>query len=408
MEVYATSEDVGAGETLERQLGTVCATTYGLHLRSHTTFLHGTKHQVNDVHLWVDLLFHVIVLILHLTGDRPFTVFLVHLLGALLNDTLAVLKAFTVMVADDVTHLRPLHVRLDAQQVIESLIALRRLWRLIGRQHRGELGCQCIGVHHLSLGIARMHAHTFYIYLGRGSVEVLELQFAHVAAVHRVGPFATELLHIEVVGAHADLLVGVEGDADGAVLHLLMLLQPHHRLHDLGNASLVVGSEERMAVSHNEVFAHMAQQFWELLGRHQKGITFLGTAQRDVRSVVIPDDPWLDVGPRAIGRRVVMRDEADGGHIVLRVCLQRGVDVSFLIEFHIAEALVFEFLLQVFCKYQLLGCTGHAAAVFGRLRVELGIVQKSLGNVHLCLFCSQYEFSVGNDDSACVLADSLS
>ena len=273
------------------------------------------------------------------------------------------------MVADDVTHLRPLHVRLDAQQVIESLIALRRLWRLIGRQHRGELGCQCIGVHHLSLGIARMHAHTFYIYLGRGSVEVLELQFAHVAAVHGVGPFASELLHVEVVGAHSDLLVGVEGYAYVAVLHLLVIPQPAHRLHNLRYARLVVSSQQRVSVSHDQVLAHMAQQLREFLRTADDALR-----QQDVAAVILSHDMRLDVSPRAVRARVVVRDESDGRYVALRVSLQRGVDIALLVHLHVAQSLALQLLLQVFCENKLFGGTGHAVALFRRLCVELCIV----------------------------------
>ena len=146
------------------------------------------------------------------------------------------------MVADDVAQLGVLHIGLHARQVVEALIALGLLWCLFCRQHCRKLGRQTAGVHHLSLGIARMHAYTFYIYLSAGGVEVLKLQFAHVAAVHRVGPVTTELLHIKVMGTHADLLVRIEGDADVAMLHFRVVSQPAHCLDDFCNARLVVST----------------------------------------------------------------------------------------------------------------------------------------------------------------------
>ena len=73
-----------------------------------------------------------------------------------------------------------------------------------------------------------------------GSVEVLEFQFPHVTAVHRVCPVTSEFLDIEIMGTHADFLIGVESDADIAMFHLLVIPQPAHRLYDLGNTSLVV------------------------------------------------------------------------------------------------------------------------------------------------------------------------
>ena len=200
------------------------------------------EHEVDDVHLWVDLLFHVVILVLHLADDRPLAVLLIHQFCTLLDKALAVFKAFAVVVADDVAQLRPLYVRLDAEQVVKPLIAFCRLWGLIFRQHSCKLYGQQVGIHHLSLRIAWMHAHTFYIYLGRGGVEVLKLQLAYVAAVHRIGPVTAELLHVEVVCSHADFLVRVESDADGAVLHFGMVPQPAHGLDNLCDTCLVVGS----------------------------------------------------------------------------------------------------------------------------------------------------------------------
>ena len=133
------------------------------------------QHEVDDVHLGVNLLLHVVVLVGDFTADRSFTVFLVHLLGTLLNRALAVFEAVTVVVADDVVQLGVLHVSLHARQVVEALIALGLLRCLFCRKHRHKLSCQATGVHHLTLGIARMHAYTFYIYLSAGGVEVLKL-----------------------------------------------------------------------------------------------------------------------------------------------------------------------------------------------------------------------------------------
>ena len=86
-----------------------------------------------------------------------------------------------------------------------------------------------------------MNTHTFYIYTRAGSVEVLKLQFAHIATIHRVSPVAAELLHIEVVCAHANLFVRVEGNTDITMLYLRMVSQPAHCLYNLCNARLVVG-----------------------------------------------------------------------------------------------------------------------------------------------------------------------
>ena len=146
------------------------------------------------------------------------------------------------MVADDVRQPSQLGVGLHTYQVVEPLVALGGLRRFVGRQHGGKLGGQPVGVDHLALGVARVYADAPDGNLGRGSVEVLKLQLAHVAAIHRVGPLAAEPLDVEVMGTHAYLLVGVEGYADLAVAYLLVVAQVAHGLYNLGYARLVVGT----------------------------------------------------------------------------------------------------------------------------------------------------------------------
>ena len=377
MEVDATSEDVGAGQTTEGELGTVGAATDGFHLGSHAHCLHGVQHEVDDVHLGVNLLLHVVVLVAQLAADRSLAVALIHLHDGVLYQALALLEAVAVVVADDVRQRGVLHVRLQARQVEESLVALSGLRRLVLGQQSHELGCQQAGVHHLALGIARMHADTFNINLGRGGIEVLELQLAHVATVHGVGPLATEALHVEMVGTHAYLLVGVEGYAYVAVGNLLVLLQIDHGLHNLGYAGLVVSTQQRRAVGHDEVFAHVVQQLGKLAWRRDNAL-----GEQNVLAVVLLDYLCLDAGTRAVGRRVVVGNETDGGHLVLDVRLQRGVDVTLVVHLDIAQSLSLQFLLQVFGKHQLLGRAGHALTVLSRLRVVLRIVDESFCNMH--------------------------
>ena len=181
-------------------------------------------------------------MILYLGSNSTFAILLVHRPHQVLNHALTVFETVTVMVADDIRQVSILYVALYAQQVIESLIALGGLGCLVGRQHFGKLSCQHVRIHHFTLGIAWMYADALDVYLRRGSVEVLKLQLTHIAAVHRVSPLAAKLLHIKVMGTHTNFLVGIEGNTYLAVLDFLVLLQVNHRLHYLGNASLVVST----------------------------------------------------------------------------------------------------------------------------------------------------------------------
>ena len=102
MEVAATSEDIWTWQTLERKLCTVSTATDRLHLRSYTALLHRLEHDVDDVHVGVNLLLHVVVLVLEFYGDSTLTPLLVHLLDAVLDEVLAIFKAVAVVVAYDI------------------------------------------------------------------------------------------------------------------------------------------------------------------------------------------------------------------------------------------------------------------------------------------------------------------
>ena len=266
MEVDTAGEDIGTWQAFERQLCAVRAAADGMNAWGHIALLHGFQHQVDDVHVGFYLLLHVVVLVFHLARDDILAILLLHLLHTLADEVLAVLKAVAVVVADDVAQRGSLDIALNAQQMIESLVTLGLLGSLIAGKHRCKLDSKPVGIHHLVFGIARMHTDALDAYLGTGGIEVLKLQLAQVTAVDGISPFAAELLDIEVVGAHANLLVGIESHAYVTVLHLLMVAQPAHGLYDLGNASLVVGSQQGCSVGHDEVFAHVIEQLGELLG----------------------------------------------------------------------------------------------------------------------------------------------
>ena len=68
-----------------------------------------------------------------------------------------------------------------------------------------------------------MDTHAFHVDLGTCSIEVLEFQFTNISTIHRVSPFTTELLHVEMMGSHTNLLVRIKGDADVAMLYLRMV-----------------------------------------------------------------------------------------------------------------------------------------------------------------------------------------
>ncbi len=256
--------------------------------------------------------------------------------------------------------------------MVESLIALRGFRQVGFRNHVVELTSQPVGVHHLSFGIARMNADTLDKDLSTCSIEILELQLAQVTAIDGVAPFAAKLLHVEMVGTHADFLVRIESHANLSVFYLLMVAQEAHRLYYFGNTSLVVSSQESGPVRNDEVFALVQQQFRKLLR-----CRYDAWRQFYVCAVVVADDAGLYVLAAGIGTRVVVRDETNRRHLLLRVSLQRSIDITFVVHLHVGEPFTFQFVFQVAGKVKLFRSTGHARRIFSRLRVESSVVDES-------------------------------
>ena len=102
MEVDAAGEDIRTRKSTEAELGAISAATNRLHLWSDTTFLHGPEHYVDDVHLWLNLLLHIIVLVFDLYRRCAVAIFLVDLVNTFGYKTFTCLEALTVVVADDI------------------------------------------------------------------------------------------------------------------------------------------------------------------------------------------------------------------------------------------------------------------------------------------------------------------
>ena len=267
MEVDASGKDVGAGQTLETQLGTVGTSTYRLYLRTNTTFLHSLQYDVYHMHVRLYPLLHVVVLVLDFALHRTLTVFLVHLLCTFSHQSLACLKLVAVVVADDVGELCLFGIGVHSKQVEESLVSLGCLGSLVGRKHRCQFHSKSVGIDHLTLGISWVHTHSVDSNFRTGSIEVLVFQFSQVATVHGVCPFTSKSLHVEVMGTHTDFLVGIESHAYVAMLNLLVVAQIAHGLDNLGNTRLVVGTEQSVSVGYDKVLTHMLKQFREFLRR---------------------------------------------------------------------------------------------------------------------------------------------
>ena len=226
------------------------------------------------------------------------------------------LELGAVVVADDVGDVRLFHRAVEGDQVEEPFVAFRVFRALVHGQQGAELLADVEGVLHLTLRVTGVYVPALDMDLGRCGIEVLELQFADLAAVHRVRIVRAEAGDIELHDAAADFLVGGEPDLDGPMLELRVRNDVLDRVHDFRHAALVVGAQECRTVGRDERLAHIMEHFREL-GRLQRQARH--ALERNLPAVIILHDLRLDVRARGVRGRIDMGDETDGRHLRLDI-----------------------------------------------------------------------------------------
>ena len=209
------------------------------------------------MHVRINFLLHVVVLVVHLQFNSSFTIFLIHLLYAVLHETLTVFEVFTVVVTDDIAELCFFTTAFDTDKMIEALIAFCLLWYLCCWDHVVELTCQTAGINHLSLGITCMNAYAMDKHLSTSSIEVLIFKLTEVATINGIAPFATKLLYIKVMRTHTNLFVWVESNTDVTMFYLVVVTKETHSLYYLSYTCLVVSTQQCRTVCYDEVFSLM-------------------------------------------------------------------------------------------------------------------------------------------------------
>ena len=171
-----------------------------------------------------------------------------------------------------------------------------------------EVGCELDAVHELSLGRSRVGAAAADRDAHRARRERLDLELADPRTVERVGDIGPERIEVEVLGAASYFLVDREGDAHRGTRRIRPLGQIGDRLHDLGDARLVVRTEQRGPVARDDVVPDPVAELG-LFGRvdHLRRVA----GQHDRAAVVALVDDRRHPGARRVRRRVDMGDQAD-------------------------------------------------------------------------------------------------
>ncbi len=130
-------------------------------------------------------------------------------------------------------------------------------------------------------------------------------------AVERVTDVGPQLGQVDVIDAAADFLVAGEADPQQAVLDLRMLLQVGGRFHDHGQARLVVGAQQRVAVGGDD---RPPFERFELgvIGDADDGPRI--ARQGDVAAVVVANHLRTHIGAGRLGRGVEVGVEGHDRH----------------------------------------------------------------------------------------------
>ena len=195
------------------------------------------------------------------------------LLGEPPHERLVTCQRVPVEVAEDQRHRDALGAARDLARVDEALAALGRLGReRVRGQARDEPRGRLDRVDELPFRGAGVDADAVEGHLQLDCRPGLVLDLADDRAVERVGEVGAEVREVEVVGAAPDLLVDRERDPRACAGNLGMCDELGDRGHDLGDAGLVVGAEQRRPVGGDDVVADALGEERARRGREHRRI----------------------------------------------------------------------------------------------------------------------------------------
>ena len=319
------------------------------------------------MHHRFNLLAHIIVLVAKFQSSGTRTVFFIDFCHKTFHLLLALFKAGAVVVTDNVRDCCLLHLAGNAYQMIETFVTFGMLRSLVSRKHGHETVGNADRVNHLILGIARMHIPSLEAYLGRGRIEVLEFKFTHFSAIHGIGPFATELRYIELMGAQTDFLIRIKADTNFTVLDSGVLLQIYHRRYNFGNTGFIIGTKQGLAVGHNQIFPLMVEQFGEL-GRRKNHILF--GAKNNVLTVIILHDTRRNILATHIGACIHVGNKADDGQRLVCIGRKSGEQITIFVQRDFFQTQRFQFFFQIPGKHHLPRSTRSNLSLFTGLSIE--------------------------------------
>ena len=178
--------------------------------------------------------------------------------------------------------------------------------------------------------------------------------------------------------AESNFFIGIETYTHFSVFDFGMRQEVLHGRNNFSNTCFVVCTKKGVSVSDNDVFSHVAKEFWEFFHtRHNAGFCI----KHNVGAIIVFHNARTHILARSIGTRVHVSYEPNGGYFFVDVGRKSGIYISHFIHFHFRQSNGFQFFYEIFCQSKLLLRAGGGGAVFVALRVETYIFKKTVYNV---------------------------
>ena len=378
MEVEAAGAQIGAGQTHPAQGSAIGAAAYGHLHRLQTGHAHSLAGGLDEVEVGLDLFQHIAVAVLDLHFHGACAVLAVQVISNVLHIVLFELQLGGIVVAQDVAQLCGGDIAVHLAQVVEALTPLSGLGTCHHGQSAVELHGNVGGIDHGVLGGAGVHREAVDGHGGGSGVEVLVLDVAGIAAVHRVGKVCAKAGDIEQVGTLADLLVRGKADAQLAV-GAALADNGLHSGHDLSHTGLIVCTQQGGAVGGDQGLALHGGKEGEGRNLHH----LAGGGQHHVAAVIVLVQDGVHVLAAGIRGGVHVGNQTQRGLFLAAGGGGQGtVDVAVLVHPGILHAQSLQFLHQLVSQIKLPRSGRMGAGLRVRGGVDLDVIKQSFIGAH--------------------------
>ena len=278
---------------------------------------------------------HIIILVTKFEHRNVFSEFRIYFSHQMSHFTFAAFKPRTIMIADYIRKSCLFHISLNADQMIEPFIPFGMLGRFMTWQHTDKLIGYTNGIYHFMSGIARMHVTPFEYDFGRRRIEILKFQLPYFTAVHRIGPFTTEFLHIEFMCTFTDFLIRIETDTNFTMFNFRVLFEISHCRNNFCDTGLIIGSQQRFSIGNYQIFPLVVKQFRKLC-RTQYYPLF--SIKHDLRTVIIFHDARCHILATHIRTRIHMGNKTDSGNFLIRIRRKGGEKITVFVQCNLFQA----------------------------------------------------------------------